>query len=135
MKFTPSGSVRVEIQYVADSEQLPRIRFDVCDTGAGMTAEQLEKLFRPFQQADDSVANRFGGTGLGLAISRRLATLLNGDLSVRSTPGQGTIVTLTVTVGERGTERLIDVAAQPVVPEPRRAFESSPLIPRLPGAF
>ena len=80
IKFTEKGHVKVtlarEISYFSQS-----IRVDVTDTGIGMTPNQLDRLFQPFTQADNSTTRRFGGTGLGLTISRRLATLLGGDIS------------------------------------------------------
>ncbi len=84
IKFTESGSVRVRAS-LADT----RVVVDVIDTGIGVSAEQLARLFQPFTQADSSTTRRFGGTGLGLAISRRMAQLLGGDIEVSSTPGQG----------------------------------------------
>jgi CheY-like chemotaxis protein len=63
--------------------------FSVKDTGSGIAAGQMDRIFRPFTQADSSTSRRHGGTGLGLTISRRLAELLGGDLLVRSMPGQG----------------------------------------------
>ena len=85
------------------------------DTGAGLTVEQIATLFRPFAQADASTTRRFGGTGLGLSLSRRLASLLGGDLSVKSTPGEGSTFTLTILIESSPK------AASGAAGEPRRA--------------
>ncbi len=84
IKFTQSGSVRVRVG-LSDA----KLVIDVVDTGIGMTAEQIGRMFQPFTQADASTTRRFGGTGLGLAISRRMAELLGGDISVSLDPGRG----------------------------------------------
>ena len=88
LKFTERGSVALQVEYLPD-ELESRMQFSVIDTGIGMTAEQLAKLFRPFVQADSSTARLFGGTGLGLAISKRLAQRLGGDVSAESRPSVG----------------------------------------------
>ncbi len=85
IKFTASGGVRLRVD-VCDAG---RLRFDVTDTGIGMSPDQTARLFQKFVQADASTTRRYGGTGLGLAISRELATLMGGDLSVTSAPGAG----------------------------------------------
>jgi PAS domain S-box-containing protein len=84
VKFTETGSVTL-----AAAREGPRLVFRVSDTGIGMTAEQQAYVFNPFQQADGSTTRRFGGTGLGLAICKRLLELMQGDISVQSTPGHG----------------------------------------------
>jgi signal transduction histidine kinase len=85
MKFTESGAVTVSAQQQGD-----RVTFSVTDTGPGMTAADLERIFDPFTQLDQSLTRSKGGTGLGLPVSRKLAHLLGGDLLVDSAPGQGT---------------------------------------------
>ncbi|PKM46439.1 MAG: hypothetical protein CVV05_01820 [Gammaproteobacteria bacterium HGW-Gammaproteobacteria-1] len=85
VKFTDHGTITLTVQ--RDGE---RLRFRVADTGIGMTAEHIDKLFQPFEQADASTTRKYGGTGLGLAITLRLVDLMGGTLQVRSTPGRGT---------------------------------------------
>jgi signal transduction histidine kinase len=72
------------------------VQFAISDTGIGIAPEKLGELLQPFTQADTSTTRRFGGTGLGLTISKRLATLLGGDIEVRSELGRGSTFTLTV---------------------------------------
>ena len=107
IKFTPAGSVRLEVS-LEEAGPSRRLRFDVVDTGIGLSAEQQARLFTPFSQADTSTARRFGGTGLGLAISKRLAGMLGGDLQARSAPGGGSTFTLTIEVGSLDGVRLLD---------------------------
>ena len=100
VKFTPEGgSVTLAIALLDAPNQEPHMRFAVRDTGIGMTQEQMEKLFRPFTQADTSTTRRFGGTGLGLTISKRLAEMLGGSIDVESEPNVGTTFTVTVATG------------------------------------
>jgi CheY-like chemotaxis protein len=97
IKFTETGYV--ELVLASDvNHQPPRIQFEVCDTGIGMTDEQLSRLFEPFTQADSSTTRKFGGTGLGLTISRRLARMMDGDITVQSRPDEGSCFTVTIAV-------------------------------------
>jgi signal transduction histidine kinase/HPt (histidine-containing phosphotransfer) domain-containing protein len=86
IKFTARGSVTLSVSYLPEK---PALRFTVSDTGIGISADQLSRLFQPFSQADVSTTRRFGGTGLGLYISRQLATLLDGRIEVSSQEGHG----------------------------------------------
>ena len=88
-KFTERGSITL-----AASRAGGEVLFRVSDTGIGMTAEQLDKLFQRFQQADASTTRRFGGTGLGLSITKAFSSMLGGTVAVDSTPGRGTSFTL-----------------------------------------
>lgn len=96
VKFTDAGTVtyRVEGRRVAD--QRVRFAFSVTDSGAGISPDDLQRLFQPFTQVDASSTRRFGGTGLGLTISRRLANIMGGDISVTSELGKGSTFTFTV---------------------------------------
>ena len=89
IKFTDAGEVTLRVAVVDD-----RVLFSVRDTGPGITAADLTRIFDPFTQVDQSLKRAKGGTGLGLPVSRRLARLLGGDLSVESAPGQGATFTL-----------------------------------------
>lgn len=84
VKFTAAGGIGVSARRVGD-----QLVFIVTDTGIGMSEEQLEHLFNPFQQADASITRKFGGSGLGLAISKRIVELMGGDILVESSPGVG----------------------------------------------
>ncbi len=98
VKFTESGSVRLVVRLEHENDQ-PRLRFDVIDTGIGISAEQMARLFQPFSQADNSVTRDYGGTGLGLTISQRLAGMLGGDIKAISQPGQGSTFIVTIATG------------------------------------
>lgn len=89
IKFTEEGEIDLDLQLLASGNDTVRIRFEVRDTGIGITEAQQARIFQAFDQADASTTRRFGGTGLGLAISRQLVQLMGGDLSVRSVPGEG----------------------------------------------
>jgi signal transduction histidine kinase/ActR/RegA family two-component response regulator len=96
VKFTAAGAVRVEALLESQSAGRAVIRFNVTDTGIGLSNEQQKLIFEPFRQADGSVTRRYGGTGLGLAISSNLAELMGGGVSVRSAPGDGSTFSFTI---------------------------------------
>ncbi|MES2482327.1 MAG: ATP-binding protein [Pseudomonadota bacterium] len=104
-KFTSDGVITLTVR----REPGPagdRIVFDVQDTGIGMTQAQMDKLFQPFTQADSATTRKYGGTGLGLVISRRLCRMMGGDVTVRSTPEQGSCFTAVVLADEAPPETL-----------------------------
>ena len=98
IKFTEYGGVRVHVSTAPLGEGNTRATVAVADTGIGLSAEQLARLFEPFVQADSSITREFGGTGLGLSIVRRLAQIMGGDVTIESTPGAGSIFTVTLTL-------------------------------------
>lgn len=89
LKFTETGHVLVRVDAEAGENETSKLSIAISDTGPGISAEGLEKLFLPFEQVDNGSARRFGGTGLGLAISRRLAQLMGGRVGATSTLGEG----------------------------------------------
>lgn len=89
IKFTEQGQVELRVSATDRNTVDSFLKFEVIDTGIGLTSEQLSRMFVPFTQADGSTARRFGGTGLGLSISRRLARILGGEISATSTFDKG----------------------------------------------
>jgi CheY-like chemotaxis protein/two-component sensor histidine kinase len=96
LKFTERGRVQVEASARPLGDGIVRISLTVRDTGIGLDAAQMARMFRPFEQADSSTTRRFGGSGLGLSIVRRLAQLMGGDVEVESELGAGSIFTVTL---------------------------------------
>lgn len=94
MKFTETGAITLRLDAWAEEPAGYNILIEVADTGPGMTAAQVARLFTPFDQTEDGVSARHGGTGLGLAISRQLVELMGGRLTARSRPGDGANFTL-----------------------------------------
>ena len=111
VKFTAKGRISLRAKLLDDSASGLLVRFEVQDTGIGIAAETLGRLFQPFEQGDASTARRYGGSGLGLAISRRLAQLMDGDTGVESTPGVGSTFWFTARL-ERGHGIMPTVANQ-----------------------
>ena len=95
IKFSNRGEIRVVVAMAGKSDDRFLLRFDVSDTGIGITPEQQGRIFEAFEQGDASTTKHFGGTGLGLAISKRLVTMLGGEISVASTPGKGSSFSFT----------------------------------------
>jgi signal transduction histidine kinase/DNA-binding NarL/FixJ family response regulator/HPt (histidine-containing phosphotransfer) domain-containing protein len=87
IKFTQRGSVSLDVE--RDGSDSALLRFTVTDTGIGIDAAKLDRIFEPFEQAHDGASREFGGTGLGLTITRRIVELMGGRIVVRSTPGRG----------------------------------------------
>jgi signal transduction histidine kinase len=88
VKFTDHGRIGLAVDVVAQGPSSLMLRFTVSDTGIGMAPEQMERLFQPFEQVADQ-SRRTGGTGLGLAISQQLVRLMGGEITVETSPDQG----------------------------------------------
>jgi PAS domain S-box-containing protein len=89
IKFTQAGEIDIGISVVTEGLTEITLLFEVSDTGIGISPAQMDELFSPFAQADNSITRRFGGTGLGLSISKRLVELMGGEIGVRSEQGKG----------------------------------------------
>lgn len=107
VKFTDKGEVVVRVGLLEDSENRLKLQFNVKDTGIGMDKSQMEKLFQPFSQADDSISRKYGGTGLGLSILKRLVELMDGEVSLKSEPGKGSNFCFTVWLKKQKIQRKI----------------------------
>ncbi|HEV7612156.1 MAG TPA: PAS domain-containing protein [Steroidobacteraceae bacterium] len=98
IKFTHEGHVVLDATGTVDDDHRLTLRIEVTDTGIGIPADRLDRLFKTFSQIDSSTTRHYGGSGLGLSIVKRLAELMGGDVGVRSVPGQGSSFWATVTV-------------------------------------
>lgn len=125
-KFTSQGEIRLKVSRGSEPDGVERLRFEVSDTGVGLTEAQIGKLFQPFVQADSATTRKYGGTGLGLVISRRLCRLMGGDVTVKSVPGQGSCFTATVATTRPESNGLSDWAERKASPVAASAGASPP---------
>ena len=98
VKFTERGSIAIRAQLLESQAEQLHVRFEVSDSGVGLTPDQQSRLFQDFQQADSSTARKYGGTGLGLSLTKRLIEMMGGKVGVRSTAGQGSTFWFSVTL-------------------------------------
>ena len=117
LKFTSKGTIALRVLLVEESGDELLLRFEVEDTGIGVSSEQVSRIFRAFEQADNSIIRNYGGTGLGLAITRHIAQLMGGDAGVVSTPGEGSTFWFTARL-QRGQGEM-----PAATPEPRERPE------------
>jgi signal transduction histidine kinase/DNA-binding response OmpR family regulator len=131
IKFAEHGVVRVRAGTLALGGGRTRATLAVSDTGIGMGAEQLARLFQPFVQADSSTTRQFGGTGLGLSIIKRLAQVMGGDVAVESAPGVGSTFTVTLTLHAAPADSPLKTLLGPVAKPSARAAARSGEGPRV----
>ncbi|MBW7894290.1 MAG: PAS domain S-box protein [Opitutaceae bacterium] len=113
VKFTPSGSIALTARRIDGAAGKTHVlEFTVQDTGIGIPADRLDRLFKAFSQIDSSTTRKYGGTGLGLAITQRLCAMMGGGIRVESTPGKGSTFIFTIKVVAAG------ISAEAVVPLP-----------------
>jgi two-component system sensor histidine kinase/response regulator len=111
VKFTASGWIRLRGDLLADDDRGVQLRFEVQDTGVGISIERQAELFNAFEQGDNTTTRRFGGTGLGLSLTRNLAAAMQGEVGVISAPGEGSTFWFTAWLrrAEHGDERVVAV--------------------------
>jgi CheY-like chemotaxis protein len=120
VKFTEQGGVALTVKPVRGASSKVGIAFAVSDSGIGLTLGEIKRLFRPFSQANVSIASRFGGAGLGLSSVKQLARAMGGDIVVEQRPGGGATFTLTVTLAR--AKAVVPGADGDAPPEPMRAL-------------
>ena len=116
VKFTERGSVRFAVTSETAARGKVRLVFTVADSGIGLDTAEIKRLFRPFSQANERIARRYGGAGLGLAFVKRIAEAMGGDLEVASEPGGGSRFRLSVRVTEASGAASAEGRAAPTVP-------------------
>src|SRR6476660_4932716 len=118
VKFTDQGGVALSVTPVGGANGKAGIAFAVSDSGIGLTLKEIERLFRPFSQANVSIASRFGGAGLGLSSVKQLARAMGGDIAVAPRKDGGTTFTLMVTLALAKAVRTAGAPAGAVSPDP-----------------
>ena len=121
-KFTDKGVITLAANRAAKNGS-DWLTFSIRDTGIGMTAEQMSKLFRAFTQADDSTSRKYGGTGLGLALTKRFCQMMGGDVRVESEPGKGSTFTIELPVVAAKSAAGVRVAPEPPEIAPKGASD------------
>lgn len=119
IKFTEQGKITLHAECLEEDDESALIRFEVSDTGIGVTPEALSRIFSAFEQADSSTTRKYGGTGLGLAITKKIAQLMGGDAGAESTPGVGSTFWFIVRLKKTAVE-----VARLAMPQANAAMDS-----------
>lgn len=123
IKFTEKGYVKLDALLESSGDNYATIHFTIRDSGIGMTAEELARVFAPFSQADNSTTRKYGGTGLGLTITRDIIHLMGGELHTESSPGVGSTFSFSITFETTNETAMITNQAVQVIKKPRFSGE------------
>ena len=126
LKFTERGEVGVRVALESDAPRLAKVRFEVVDTGIGISADAQRRIFERFTQADESITRRFGGTGLGTTISKEIVEMMGGTIGVRSEPGKGSTFWFTVELSKQSRQEDEAVPAAALVDRSALVLSSEP---------
>jgi signal transduction histidine kinase len=133
VKFTAAGEVRIVVRLLDGEGPTPKLACTVVDNGMGISPDQMKWLFEPFGQADAATNWNSNGTGLGLAVSKRLAELLDGEITVESVPGKGSSFTISLPIGSLMQVRMIEHSGNVAIPSVAQELPFSPGQPILTG--
>jgi CheY-like chemotaxis protein len=117
IKFTERGRISVMVGVASRTQDEVELKFEIRDTGIGISPEKLKMIFSPFTQADSSTTRQYGGTGLGLTITARLVALMRGKIWVESEPGSGSTFHFTCWLGTKGSDSAVVNPKEPLVPD------------------
>jgi two-component system, sensor histidine kinase RpfC len=126
LKFTEKGEVGVRVTLESETPRRATVRFEVVDTGIGISAEAQGRIFDRFTQADESITRRFGGTGLGTTISKEIVEMMGGTIGVRSEPGRGSTFWFTVEMAKQSRQEDEAVPAAALVDRRALVLSSEP---------
>jgi two-component system sensor histidine kinase RpfC len=126
LKFTEKGEVGVRVTLESETPRRATLRFEVVDTGIGISAEAQRRIFDRFTQADESITRRFGGTGLGTTISKEIVEMMGGTIGVRSEPGKGSTFWFTVEMAKQSRQEDEAVPAAALVDRRALVLSSEP---------
>jgi two-component system sensor histidine kinase RpfC len=115
VKFTPSGCVVIAVDAIAKTSGQMRLKFEVSDTGIGISPAAQNRIFESFSQADDTIIDRFGGTGLGLALCKQLVEIQGGQIGVESSPGAGSTFWFEINVAYRPDQLASSVHSETII--------------------
>ena len=130
IKFTERGAITVRVRRLQEAPHSVLLRFEVEDTGIGITSDALPRLFTAFEQADSSTTRRYGGSGLGLVITKLLAQMMAGDAGATSTPGAGSLFWFTARLErvQREAQPAGPAPATPAIQTLQREYRDSPVL-------
>jgi len=128
VKFTDTGGVMLSVSIEQETENNITLRFEVKDTGIGMTPEQSKRILEPFMQADESTTRKYGGTGLGMAITKNIIGLMGGKIEIESKPGAGSAISFELTLDTMEVTPETSETANVIIELDKPTFEGEVLV-------